>query len=104
MQYQLTTTPSVPLAIREPQYRVSNTVMIRSLISRSNAVSVMSVLAARRAVLGDLHLRLLHEPLIHPVGIVRRKGRSLSSAAAELLPRIRQQLESLTAMPGVRML
>jgi DNA-binding transcriptional LysR family regulator len=104
MQYQLTTTASVPLAIRKPQYRVSNTASIEALISRCDGVSVMSALAAQRAPLTNLHLRLLHKPIIHRVGIVRRKGRSLSSAAAELLIRIRRQLESLAALRGVSLL
>jgi DNA-binding transcriptional LysR family regulator len=103
MQHQLTQTKGLSEAIREPRYRVSNTSTIEALVARGVGVSVMSALAAQRAPLDRLNLRLLCRPAItRTVGVVRRQGKSLSPAAATLLEYIKKAVPQLGEYPGVR--
>jgi DNA-binding transcriptional LysR family regulator len=103
MQHQLSHTAHLSQEIREPRYRVSNTATIETLLTRGVGVSVMSALAAQRAPLDRLRLRLLSAPVLtRTVGVARRQGRSLSPAATALLEHIRQNTAQLGRFPGVR--
>lgn len=103
MQHQLTHTLTLSPDIREPRYRVSNTATIETLLTRGVGVSVMSALAAQRAPLDRLCLRLLCAPVLtRTVGVVRRQGKSLSPAATTLLHHIRMNIAQLGRFPGVR--
>ncbi|CDY75005.1 Transcriptional regulator, LysR family [Caballeronia glathei] len=105
MQHQLSHTPGLSQEVREPRYRVSNTSTIETLLARGVGVSIMSALAAQRAPLDRLSMRLLSKPVLtRTVGIVRRQGKSLSPAAATLLQHIRATVPQLARFPGVRVL
>jgi DNA-binding transcriptional LysR family regulator len=105
MQHQLSHTAGLSEEIREPRYRVSNTATIETLLTRGVGVSVMSALAAQRAPLDRLRLRLLSAPVLtRTVGVARRQGKSLSPAAASLLQYIRANVAELGRFPGVRLL
>ncbi len=65
----------------------------------------MSALAAQRPPLDRLGLRLLTKPVLtRTVGIVRRKGKSLSPAASTMLQHILDAVSQLGRFPGVRIL
>ncbi|HEY3598350.1 MAG TPA: LysR family transcriptional regulator [Paraburkholderia sp.] len=103
MQHQLSHTAGLSLEVREPRYRVSNTSTIETLVARGVGVSIMSALAAQRAPLDRLSLRLLSKPVLtRTVGVVRRQGKSLSPAALTMLQHIRQAVPQLARFPGVR--
>ncbi len=103
MQHQLSHTPGLSEEVREPRYRVSNTSTIETLVARGVGVSIMSALAAQRAPLDRLSLRLLSKPVLtRTVGVVRRQGKSLSPAALTMLEHIRRAVPQLARFPGVR--
>jgi DNA-binding transcriptional LysR family regulator len=103
MQHQLSRTPGLSEEVREPRYRVSNTATIETLVARGVGVSIMSALAAQRAPLDRLQLRLLSQPeLKRTVGVLRRQGKSLSPAAATMLQFVRDAMPQLARLPGVR--
>lgn len=103
MQHQLSHTEGLSQEVREPRYRVSNTSAIETLVARSVGVSVMSALAAQRAPLNHLSLRLLSSPtLTRTVGVLRRQGKSLSPAASTMLEYVRRAVPELGRFPGVR--
>ncbi|MFM0032457.1 LysR substrate-binding domain-containing protein [Paraburkholderia madseniana] len=105
MQHQLSRTAGLSQEVREPRYRVSNTSTIETLLTRGLGVSVMSALAARRAPLDRLSLRLLSKPILtRTVGVVRRQGKSPSPAAATMLEHIHRTVPQLARFPGVRVL
>ncbi len=103
MQHQLSHTAGLSLEVREPRYRVSNTSTIETLVARGIGVSIMSALAAQRAPLDRLSLRLLTKPVLtRTVGVLRRQGKSLSPAALTMLQHIREAVPQLARFPGVR--
>ncbi|NPT42770.1 LysR family transcriptional regulator [Paraburkholderia sp. 1N] len=105
MQHQLSHTAGLSENVREPRYQVSNTSTIETLLTRGAGVSVMSALAAQRPPLDRLGLRLLTKPVLtRTVGIVRRKGKSLSPAASTMLQHILGTVAQLGRFPGVRIL
>lgn len=105
MQHQLSQTEGLSPEVRQPRYQVSNTSAIEALLSRGVGVSVMSALAARRAPLDRLSLRLLSKPVLtRTVGVVRRQGKSLSPAASTLLQRVREAVTQLACFPGLQVL
>jgi DNA-binding transcriptional LysR family regulator len=102
MQYQLSHTLALRPEFREPRYRVSNTSTIEALLRRGPSVSVMSALAAHRPPLNRLQFRLLREPAMsRQVGVVRRQGQSLSSAATTMLRHIQETVPLLGSYYGV---
>ncbi|QYD73674.1 LysR family transcriptional regulator [Paraburkholderia edwinii] len=103
MQHQLSRTVGLSVEVREPRYRVSNTSTIETLVARGVGVSIMSALAAQRAPLDTLKLRLLSQPVLtRTVGVLRREGKSLSPAAATMLQYVRAAVPQLARFPGVR--
>gem|GEM_PF-3091716 len=103
MQHQLSRTAGLSVEVREPRYRVSNTSTIETLVARGVGVSIMSALAAQRAPLDKLQLRLLSQPVLtRTVGVLRREGKSLSPAAATMLQYVRAAVPQLARFPGVR--
>lgn len=103
MQQQLANMPNIPEHIRHPRYQASNTATIETLIRSGLGISVMSALAAQRPPLDRLKLNLLHGPIcFSTVGILFRKGRSLSPAAEDLLERIRKSIPKLARFKGIR--
>jgi len=103
MQHQLSRTAGLSVEVREPRYRVSNTSTIETLVARGVGVSIMSALAAQRAPLDTLKLRLLSQPVLtRTVGVLRREGKSLSPAAATMLQYVRAAVPQLARFPGVR--
>jgi DNA-binding transcriptional LysR family regulator len=102
MQRQLSDMPGVPERIRNPHYQVSNTATIEMLLRRCGGISVMSALAAQRPPLDQLCLRLLSKPVCdRTVGLLTRRGRAMSPAAAELLRLIRESVPRLMGFRGI---
>jgi DNA-binding transcriptional LysR family regulator len=102
MQHQLASMPNIPDEIRSPRYQVSNTSTIETLVMCGLGVSVMSALAAQRPPLDRLKLRLLHGPEISRcVGILYRKGKSLSPSAAEFVDWVRASIPRLARFEGI---
>lgn len=82
--------------IGRPSYEVSNTAALGALIERGAGIGLLPALAARPMMTDSLVFRVLQRPsIMRELFVIRRRGRSLTPAAAELIKLMLEELAKL---------
>lgn len=80
----------------EPRYEVEHLATINAMVGAGLGVAALPELAAAVAPLGGIVVRRLVEPdILRPIGMVKRRGRPLSSASAAMVEMLTQEIQSL---------
>jgi len=83
--------------IGRPSYEVSNTAALGSLIEREAGIGLLPALAARPITSPSLVFRAIHRPsVMRELFVIRRRGRSITPAAAEVMKLMLEELIKLT--------
>lgn len=86
-----------------PRYEVEHLATIQAMVAAGLGVAALPVLAAAVAPQpGVVRRRLLRPDLQRPIGLVTRRGRGLSPAAAEMVVLLREEMRRLAPAAGRR--
>ncbi len=87
----------------EPRYEVEHLATINAMVAAGLGVAALPELAAAVAPLpGVVRRRLVDPDMQRPIGLVTRRGRSLSPAASEMVALLREEMLKLTSQRRVR--
>ncbi|MDD0813432.1 LysR family transcriptional regulator [Curvibacter sp. HBC28] len=79
-----------------PRYEVEHLATINAMVAAGLGVAALPELAAAVAPLtGVVRRRLVEPDILRPIGLVTRRGRSLSPASAEMVALLREEMQRL---------
>jgi len=79
-----------------PRYEVEHLATIHAMVAAGLGVAALPELAAAVApVSGVVRRRLVAPDILRPIGLVTRRGRSLSPASAEMVALLREEVQRL---------